>query len=110
LDGQPAAITRQVGKGRVTYIGAWLDPKTMQQAAKWMTDTSAVKTPLPSVPEGVEVSVRQGEHGAVFVIINFAKTAQTIPLSQPMKDVLEGGEKTSVSLPVYGVAVLLAAH
>jgi len=27
-----------------------------------------------------------------------------------MKDVLEGGEKTSVSLPVYGVAVLLAAH
>ena len=110
LDGQPAAITRQVGKGRVTYIGAWLDPKTMQQAAKWMTDTSAVKTPLPSVPEGVEVSVRQGAHGAVFVIINFAKTAQTIPLSRPMKDVLEGGEKTSVSLPVYGVAVLLAAH
>jgi beta-galactosidase len=110
LDGQPAAITRQVGKGRVTYIGAWLDPKTMQQAAKWMTGTSGVKTPLPSVPEGVEVSLRQGEHGDVFVIINFSKTAQTIPLSRPMKDVLEGGEKTSVSLPVYGVAVLSAAH
>ena len=25
LDGQPAAITRKVGKGRITYIGAWLD-------------------------------------------------------------------------------------
>ncbi len=30
LDGQPAAITRKVGKGRITYIGAWLDPKTME--------------------------------------------------------------------------------
>ena len=40
LDGQPAAITRKVGKGRITYIGAWLDPKTMAQAAKWMTDVS----------------------------------------------------------------------
>ena len=27
LDGQPAAITSKVGKGRITYIGAWLDPK-----------------------------------------------------------------------------------
>ena len=110
LDGEPAAITRQVGKGRITYIGAWLDPATMRQAAKWMTDTSGVKTPLPSVPEGVEVSLRQGEHGAVFVIVNFSEAAQTIPLSGPMADVLDGGEKTSVSLPVYGVAVLRAAN
>jgi len=110
LDGEPAAITRQVGKGRITYVGAWLDPATMRRAAKWMTDSSAVKTPLPSVPEGVEVSLRQGERGDVFVIINFSETAKTIPLSGPMKDVLEGGEKTSVSLPVYGVAVFSAAH
>ncbi len=27
LDNQPAAITRKVGRGRITYIGAWLDPK-----------------------------------------------------------------------------------
>jgi beta-galactosidase len=110
LDGEPAAITRQVGKGRVTYIGAWLDPATMRQAAKWMTATSGVKTPLPSVPEGVEVSLRQGEHGSVFVILNFSETTQTVPLSKPMKDVLESGEKASVRLPVYGVAVLSDAH
>ena len=46
LDGQPAAITRKVGKGRITYIGAWLDPKTMDGAAKWMTDISGVKAAL----------------------------------------------------------------
>ena len=43
LDGKPAAITRRVGKGRITYIGAWLDGSAMNAAAKWMTDMSGVK-------------------------------------------------------------------
>jgi beta-galactosidase len=43
LDGQPAAITRAVGKGRITYIGAWLDEAGMANAAKWMTDVSGVR-------------------------------------------------------------------
>lgn len=30
-------------------------------------------------------SLRQGQHGAVFVIINFSDAAQTIPLPGPMK-------------------------
>jgi beta-galactosidase len=106
LDGQPAAITRKVGKGRITYIGAWLDPKTMQSASKWMASMSSVKTPLPNVPEGVEVSVRQGAQGSVFILINLSKQPQIIALPTAMTDVLEGGAKNSVTLPVYGVAVL----
>src|SRR5581483_11685270 len=43
LDGQPAAITRKAGNGRITYIGAWLDDAAMQSAAKWMTEVSGVK-------------------------------------------------------------------
>ena len=46
LDGQPAAITRKVGKGRITYIGAWLDDGGMADAAKWMTEVSGVKPAL----------------------------------------------------------------
>lgn len=110
LDEQPAAITRKVGKGRITYIGAWLDPKTMQKAAAWMTETSGVKPALASVPEGVEVSPRYGEHGMVYVVINFSKGPQIINLSGPMDDVLEGRSKWSINLPVYGVAVLAAAR
>jgi beta-galactosidase len=34
LDGQPAAMTRKVGKGRITYIGAWMDEKAMLTAAQ----------------------------------------------------------------------------
>jgi len=106
LDGQPAAITRRVGKGRITYIGAWLDPKTMASAAKWMATTSGVETPLPNVPVGVEVSVRQGSRGPVYILVNLSKQPQTINLPGPMSDVLEGGSRSSVDLPVYGVAVL----
>lgn len=106
LDGQPAAITRKVGKGRITYIGAWLDPKTMTNAAKWMATVSSVSSPLPNVPDGVEASIRQGPRGPVYILVNLSKKPQTIGLPRGMRDVLEGGTRSSVDLAVYGVAVL----
>jgi beta-galactosidase len=106
LDGRPAAITRKVGKGRITYIGAWLDPKTMARAAAWMTSVSGVKPAFGPVPDGVEVNPRYGDRGAVYVVVNFATSPQTIPLPAKMQDVLNGGAVQSVTLPRYGVAVL----
>lgn len=106
LDDQPAAITRPVGKGRITYIGAWLDDPGMLTAAKWMTDISGVKPALGPVPDGVEVSARSGPRGTVFILVNLAKTDQSVSLPSAMEDVLEGGSKQSVTLPQYGVAVL----
>jgi beta-galactosidase len=107
LDGQPAAITRKVGKGRITYIGAWPDAKVMHQAAEWMIKDSGV-TPAfgPELPEGVEASVRHGPKGKVVILVNCSKTAQTIKLPEAMVDVLNGGQKSQESLERYGVAVL----
>jgi beta-galactosidase len=110
LDDQPAAITRKVGKGSITYIGAWLDPASMAKAAKWMTDASGVKPKLGAVPEGVDVYPREGDHGKVYILVNFAKTPQTVTLPTAMTDVLQGGSVQSVKLPVYGVAVLSASR
>jgi len=109
LDGQPAAITRKVGKGRITYLGAWLDRKTMAQAATWMTEVSNVKPALGPVPDGVEVYPRYGANGAAYVLVNFSKSPQTIKLPGTMKDVLGDGAIRSVTLPYYGVAVVAAA-
>lgn len=106
LDGQPATITRKVGKGRITYIGGWFDAKTMAAAAKWMTDDSGVGAALGEVPAGVEVSARYGAHSVVYVLINFSGASQTVTLPGEMTDVLEGGGKRSVTLQQYGVAVL----
>lgn len=106
LDGQPAAISRKVGKGSITYIGAWLDEPTMKNAAKWMVDASGVNAKLGSIPAGVDVYPREGDHGKVYILVNFSKSAHTIALPATMRDVLKGGTTRSVVLPVYGVAVL----
>jgi beta-galactosidase len=109
VDGKPAAITRRVGKGRITYIGAWLDDEGMAAAAKWMADVSGVKPALGPVPDGVEVNPRYSPKGAVYILVNLSKAEQTVTLPSKMTDVLEGGTKSSVTLPRYGVAVLSAA-
>lgn len=106
LDNQPAAISRKVGEGRITYIGAWLDESTMKNAAQWMTEVSGVTPAFGPVPEGVDVYPRYANDHAVYVLVNFAKTAQSVRLPKEMQDVLEGGTKKAVTLPRYGVAVL----
>ena len=110
LDGKPAAVTRKVGKGRITYIGVWLDDAGMAAAAKWMTEVSGVKPALGEVPEGVEVNPRYGPKGAVYILVNLAKSEETVALPSSMTDVLAGGATNSVTLPRYGVAVLSAAR
>jgi beta-galactosidase len=106
MDGQPAAITRKVGNGRITYIGAWLDGPLAVATSKWMSDMSGIKPVFSTLPDGVEVNVRRKEHETVYVLINVSKTVQTIALPSPMEDVLQGGLRRSATLPVYGVAVL----
>jgi beta-galactosidase len=106
LDGQPAAITRKVGKGRITYIGIWPDDHLMTSVAKWMADVSGVKPALGPVPEGVEVDPRYGAQSVVYILINFSQSSQRVTLPAAMQDVLNGGSKSSITLTRYGVAVL----
>ncbi len=91
LDGSPAAITRKVGRGSITYIGIWMDDAGMKRAAQWMLDISGVQADLPAVPEGVEVERRVGLGKNVLIFQNFSADKQTIPLAYTMRDVLDGG-------------------
>jgi beta-galactosidase len=106
LDGQPAAITRKVGKGRITYIGAWMDEKTMLTAAQWMTETSGVTAAFGPVPEGVDVYPREGNGKKIFILVNFAKAPQTISLPSTMHSILDDKDLSTLSLDLYGVAIL----
>ena len=106
LDGQPCAITRRVGKGRITYVGGVLDAKLMTAAAEWMSKTSGVSAALGAVPDGIEVNRRVGKDTSVFVLINFKGESQDVKLPRGMKSLLEKKEVTHVILPQYGVAIL----
>jgi len=111
LDGQPTVITRRVGAGRITYVGAWLDDKTMDSLAAWIIQVSQVKPALGTVPEGVEVCRRSGQGKEIFIVINFTREPQTISLPRPMREALRGGNAaSSLSLPPRDVGVLLPAE
>ena len=106
LDNQPAAVTRHVGKGSITYIGAGLDPATMTQAIAWMLRESGLKPTLPDVPTDIDVALRTGEGKTVLILTSYAKTPTTVPLPAAAQDLLNGGKITTVTLQPYGVAVL----
>jgi beta-galactosidase len=106
LDDQPAILTRQVGKGRITYVGFWPDAATLSAlTAGWVKD-AGVAPLLPDVPEGVEVCERAGNGRRVLVLINHSTETKQVALPAGMTDLLKGASVSSVDLQKYGVAVL----
>jgi beta-galactosidase len=105
LDGQPAAVTRRVGKGTITYIGFALDSTTGAAAAKWMLDDAGIAAAMP-VPEGVDLAIRSGNGKHIYILTNYAAGPRTITLPSSMQDILTGTTAATITLPQYGVAVL----
>jgi beta-galactosidase len=110
LDGQPAVVTRRVGKGRITYIGTLLDDALMKTAAEWVIGDAQVSAAFGKVPDGVEVSRRVSATSSVYVLINFNETKQTIALPSPLKSLLDEKNVSTIELPQYGVAVLAGSR
>jgi beta-galactosidase len=108
LDGQPAVVTRQVGKGSITYVGGWLDDGLMSKlTASWIR-MSEIQPVLLNVPDGVEVCRRNGNGKSIIIVINHTNAAQTIALPSAMKDLLSNdtAPASQLALPPHGVAVL----
>ena len=107
LDGHPAMITRRVGKGSISYLGAVLDPALMRRVIQWALDGAQVKPEFGAVPEGVEVCRRVGKDHTVFVLINHGAEPADVTLPVGVADVLHGGSsEASVELKPQDVAVL----
>jgi beta-galactosidase len=107
LDDQPAAITKVVGKGRITYIGGLLDNEALASAAKWMLEQAAVQPAVLEVPAGIEVCRRVGSGGRqVYVVMNHGSVKAQVKLLHAMHDVLKGEQTSGFELEPHGVAVL----
>jgi beta-galactosidase len=106
LDGQPAVLEREVGKGSVTYVGAWLDPELMGKFTSGWLQAAGVQPIVPGVPAGVEVCERTGQGKTVLILINHTTEPQKVGLPAAMTDLLGSGHVSSVNLDKYGVAVL----
>lgn len=108
LDGQPAVISHKVGKGRITYIGAYLDEASLQNAAKWMASTSSIAPAFGNVPEGVDVYIRSSPSKKIFIFVNFGKEEREIKLPSKMHSVLDNQDVNTIKLSTFGVAVVQA--
>ena len=107
LDAQPAMITRRVGQGRITYLGAVLDPELMGRVVAWATADAHVASEFGMVPHGVEVCRRVDPTHTVFVLINHSAASAHIALPAPMHEILHVGDTvTSLDLNTQGVVVL----
>ena len=113
LDDQPALISRRVGKGRITYLGAVLDPDLMRKVVDRATSDAQVQAEFPAVPAGVEVCRRVDADRTIFVLINHGllghgPVVAHVALPSAMSDVLQASRRvTSVDLEPQGVVVLV---
>ena len=104
LDGEPAAVTRRVGKGSLTYLGAYLDSASLDTLIGSFLAESNVRSMVPGVPKGVEVCVRNGPRN-VIILLNHNTSAVTVQLPASLN-------ATSLlpSVRIAGNQVVLSAH
>jgi beta-galactosidase len=105
LDGHPAAITRAVGKGRISYYGALFDKQVMRTLIDQALTGAKVARDF-AVPDGVELMTREGQGRRITILVNHGRTPQRVPLPAAMTDILNGGSTAAVELAPEGVAVL----
>jgi beta-galactosidase len=107
LDGQPAVVSRVVGKGRMTYIGAGLPPAVLDRAAEWISATTGLTPEFPGLSQGVEVNRRVGDGKEVLIVVNHTAVPQRLTLPKAMANVLTGARAGPVlDLGPRDVAVL----
>jgi beta-galactosidase len=105
LDGKPAVLSRKVGKGRITYVGALVDDIVMKGLIDRALSGAGVQRAF-AVPQDVELMTREGKGRSIVILINHGREPRTVTLPEAMRDVLGAGKVTSVTLPAEGVAVL----
>jgi beta-galactosidase len=107
LDGQPAAVTRRSGAGRITYIGAWLDDALSLATVRWACEQAQVATPWDGLPNGVEISSRTSADRNVYIICNHGTSARKLVLPFSAFNLLEGrAADRELMIPANEVVVL----
>jgi beta-galactosidase len=121
LEHKPAMLTRAIGKGSISYLGALPDPKLLHDllsaAVRWTNAGSSHR----QLPETVELCTRtenpDGTGRQVLILINHGDSTQHVTLDGHLLSLLPGIRTTpadlsasvpttGIDLPSQGVAVL----
>ncbi len=88
LDDQPAVLSRRVGRGTITYLGAWFEPALMTAVLGRALDEAGAGPAVPALPPQVEAAERFGHGKTVLLLINHGDASAAITLPKPGVDVL----------------------
>lgn len=108
LDGKPAIVTRRVGRGSISYVGAWLSPEQMTRFAAQMLKRSGIAPIVAGAGPELEIGERAGAGKRVLVAINHGEAAAS--LAVPAGATLVAGTLDRGAVPAHGVAVLRLAR
>ena len=108
LDDQIAISVNEYGKGRVYYVGAYLDETSQQALMAQVLETAKVTTHV--TPPGIEICRRvRAEGGEVYIVINHNSAERIINMPWPSFEHLSGVPLgADFNLAAYSVAVLTA--
>lgn len=107
LDGKAAIVSRNVGRGSITYVGAWLDPVAMAKLATDLLADANIAPIAPGADADLEIAERAGAGKRVLIVINhgtiahaFAPPAGASPVS---------GDWSNGRIAAHGVALFKLA-
>ncbi|HEV3279074.1 MAG TPA: beta-galactosidase [Terriglobia bacterium] len=104
-----AAVTRNdSGKGRVYYVGTEPDsPEFYDRFLAGILQGAGI-SPGRSLPDGVEMAVREGSGRKIVFLLNYTDTRQSVDVGGASQDALTGSSvPASVEVPEFGVRVLV---
>lgn len=107
LEAFAAATRHRFGRGAAFYVGAVVQEQAFYDGVMAQVFAAAGVSPLLAPPEGVEVSVREGNGRRLLFLVNHTEEMQTVPVPAGVRDLL-GGRETGEALTLdrYGVAIL----
>jgi beta-galactosidase len=105
--GKAAITSNTYGKGKAFYVGAHLEPADLARVLLTLLAMNGIRMQA-QLPPGVEMTRRTSAGKNWIYLLNHNATPQTAKLSGNFKDALDQSTVTTpVSLPAYGVRVLL---
>jgi beta-galactosidase len=108
---QPAMVTRSLGLGTLSYLGALPDSSTLAAILKKFASAAGIVTSNSPPPSGFELCERRTADGShrVLIVINHNSAPGHITFPTRYRNLLDpqAHSQTTVDLPAQGVAVLI---
>jgi beta-galactosidase len=95
LDGKAAVVSRQVGRGRIVYVGAWLEAEALSRLAARLVPEAGVVPVVPGTAADVEIGLRRGQGRTLLIAINHGDDARALALpagARPLVGAAPGGQ------------------